>query len=307
MATQRFPLIFGCLVVGASCAAGAWSAPVAEVPLRRLVPPLLAAPVTIGGQERWLILDTGAKRSMITSRLADELGLRPRARYEIVSPVGGVLHAFCAGPVMLRLGDLPLPVECLGWVPSEPGIAFPSGASGILGVDALRKIEVLLDARRARLWVGAPGGLMPLVAGEVVPVRNCDCLPALAGEVRLRGGRARLPALLVVDSGASDPLIFGATGQALAAGGAPAGNYVLETAAGRGVNQAAVIEITLAGRRLRPGSAALLPDVRDREEDGLLPATLLGPFLLDLPGSRIVLGAHWRAGAPRLAGATRTP
>ncbi len=306
MATPLFPLIVSCLALGAHAAA-MQAGPIVEVPLRRLVSPLLAAPVSVAGQERWFILDTATKGSLITSRFANELGLRPRARFEVVSPLGGAREAVCAGPLTLRIGSVPLSVACLGWVPSEPEIIFPSGASGILGVDALRNVEVLLDARRARLWLAPRGSLVPLVAGEIVALRDCDGLPAVAGDVRRRGERGRRPALLVVDSAASGPLLFGAVGQALASVGGPAENFVVATAAGSAVKQAAVIEISVGGRRLRPGSAVLLPDVRDREADGLLPATLLGRFLLDLPGSRVVLGADWIDEAAEPAAAPWSP
>ncbi len=304
MATHPPPFFLSCLVVLAAHAVGAPITPFEVVRLRRVAPSLVAAPVTIGGAERWLLLDTAAKRSLITRHLADELGLVPRQRLTVLSPLGEIRQAVCAGPVELRVGGVVLLVDCVGWVPNGSDMPFSSGTEGILGVDALRQVEILLDGPRERMWVAPPGGLAPWVTGDIVPIRFCEGLPAIGVEMQRRGERTGRPAVLIVDSGASTPLIFGATAQALATGERRTRRYELVTVSGRGPSQSADIVITFRTGRASLATAMLVPDFRNREEDGLFPANLLGKFLLDLPASRLVLDAHWAARGEDPAGSS---
>jgi hypothetical protein len=306
--TPRPPaVVLSCLVPLAAHAAGALAIPAEEVRLKHVAPSLLAAPVTIGGARRWLLVDTATKRSLITKRLAEELGLRPRQRLAILSPLGEVRQAACAGPVEVRLGGVALVVDCVGWAPAGPDIAFHAGTDGILGVDALRQVEVLLDEPRERMWVAAPGRLAPWVTGDAVPIRLCEGLPAIAVEMRRRGARTPRPAILLVDSGASDPLIFGVAAEAMAAAGSRTRRYELATVAGRSTARSTTVEIAFGTGRASLASAMLIPDFRDREEDGVLPTALLGRFLLDLPASRLVLNVRWVTRTEEATGATTRP
>ena len=104
-----FPLLLLLLLLDAAAASAgqAWEAlaPGAELAVRRPAPGLVAARVSLGGVDVWMLVDTGATRSRIDPRIAARLGLRPRARYPLLGLDGHERLALC-GPATIVLDAL---------------------------------------------------------------------------------------------------------------------------------------------------------------------------------------------------------
>ena len=109
----------------------------------------MLAPVTIGGAGPYpFIVDTAAERSVIARELADTLGLRAAARMPLLS----MTSTRAVGTVQ---------VPGLAFLPGEThdvrAFAVDGkdvGASGVLGIDALRGQRVVLDFETRTLRVG---------------------------------------------------------------------------------------------------------------------------------------------------------
>jgi hypothetical protein len=178
---------------------------------------------------------------------------------------------------------------------------LPGGGEidGVLGADVLAGHDVWIDVDRQRFRIGAPFELDSWFDGVVLPLESIAGRPAMTVDlldVDARPVRVRL----VIDSGTDSVILFGETAARLelARRGTPLSRKaVLSTTLGAQAASTAVIGRAVAGpQSLRLGRATLLPEVRDRVEDGLLPLDRLGPVLLELARQRIVVDARPRVG-----------
>lgn len=243
---------------------------------------LFAAPVEIAGASLRMLVDTGATRSLVRATVAERLNLTPRARFALHTTTG-VAQAVCAGPVAIRLGSVTVSAECLGWSRALDETAFGQGLDGVLAADALAALPLLIDPGRGRLILG-PEALA--VAGETVPLTLVEGRPAVTLTPRAVAGEPR-ELLLVIDSGASELILFGAA----AAATQPAGAIHLATLTG-GRRVAVGAPRRLPGLLRPPRRSLLLPAVTDRGEDGLLPLAATGPVAFDWRRGVAILGAR---------------
>lgn len=100
-----------------------------------------------GQQDARLIVDTGASHSIVSHRLALELGLFSDSTMGTVTmnTVGGSLQAPVARIKSIRLAEAEVKdsVVVIHDIPD-----FPAGVEGLLGLSALRQFEVTLDSTR---------------------------------------------------------------------------------------------------------------------------------------------------------------
>ena len=189
------------LGAGAALLAGA-GASATVIPLR-IVNGACLVPVLLDGRAAWLVLDTGAERSILSEAAVVRLGLRRDPWVgTTLRGAGGrlerhadavITHAAAGGVALLQhgaAGRLSLPVTA----------SDLDGADGLLGGDVLRHTSFVLDAAHARLV------LLP----QARPARH-------PGVVRLTPWRASLllaPVTLdgralvaLIDTGASATLV----------------------------------------------------------------------------------------------------
>jgi len=273
-------VLAGASLAGAVCAAQTGPG----VELTSLGDGLVAAPVVVAGERLDMLVDTGASRSLLRAVVAERLGLRPRARFDLHTPTA-VVQAVCAGPVAARLGGESLSIDCLGWSRELGDAAFAAGVDGVLGMDAMRGVPLRIDVPRRHLIVGAAA---LRVIGSEVPLVLAEGRPALVLRARTGGWRGR-DLRLVVDSGTSELILFGSAG---AVGGK--GVVHLETLDGHHPVRTAPAPRLGLQRPVR--RALLLPGVTDRAEDGLLPLAALGPVAFDWRRSVAILGGRTRRG-----------
>ena len=118
-----------------------------EVPLQQ-VGHLFVAMVKLNGeQDARLIVDTGASHSIVSHRLAVELGLYSDSSMgtATMNTVGGPVQAPLARIRSIRLAEAEVK-ESVVVIYDLPD--FPAGVEGLLGLSALRQFQVTLDPTR---------------------------------------------------------------------------------------------------------------------------------------------------------------
>ncbi len=211
------------------------------------------------------LLDTGAESTVLDPAVAEQIGLRPNYRVEVVSVNGSRLVA-AAGSVDLTVdgtvvkGEVLLDSMALARQ-ADPGIA------GILGQSALagRKYELDLGRGRFRLGGAAPDG------GWRVAYASSASRPC----VRLRDLR------LVLDSGVGAVVLF----RSSYPGVRRTGTVEVGTMGGeKRIAQAGILKcLDLGDLKLRDVPVVFHPNGRG-DADGLLPVGLFSRVHVDPDG-----------------------
>ncbi len=153
----------------------------------------MLASVTIGGAGPYpFIVDTAAERSVISRELADTLGLAPAGRARLLS----MTSSRDAG--MVRLPEISF---AQGQTRSLDAFALNGrhiGASGVLGIDALRGQRVVLDFEAGEMRVGPASRNAPRLAPNEIVVRARTRFGQL---VLINSTAEGVPVDVVVDSG----------------------------------------------------------------------------------------------------------
>jgi hypothetical protein len=290
------------ILLVSSTSIGASSPPGEEIRLSRSRRGLPVVTVTAGAATLRMGIDTGTSRTLVSAEAAGRLGLRAVQRLSIDCAAGERRVGFCGAAPTLTLAGLALVPDCLGWLPGEAQLRGAEDLDGILGADLLAQVDLWIDLRSVPVSArfAPPASLSPWVDGERLPLESIGGRAAIAARLaglRREGSTTRL----ILDSGSDSLVLFGQAAQRTA-GTFPHERFEsrVETAA---ANRAVVI-VPLSGVRIG-GSlfalpwAALLPEVTNRSEDGLLPLDALGPVLLDLSTGIVVANARLRS-APRI-------
>lgn len=156
------------------------------------------APVYLDGKGPYrLVLDTGANRSAIIPRVADELGYRNRTGKTVrVRGVTGTAVVPVIRVGRMEIGDLLLEPALLPVVADVFG-----GADGVLGNEGLRDKRIVIDFRRDSITVKRSHREDPGPGFETLPIRFVR--DKLLG-VDIMIGRVRTRA--IIDTGAPDSL-----------------------------------------------------------------------------------------------------
>ena len=235
------------------------------------------AEVSIGAQGPYrFLVDTGAESSLIDPALANELGIRPEFRVELVTQQSSRLVPG-AKVSALRIGQRPLPnVELLFHDVAEVQ-RLDQSVRGILGLNALSSFDFVLSPGTGRLDDTASRP-----AGEVIPFRRLDGRIA----VTARMGRERLT--LALDSGSSHVVLF-RTPEAMAKTKSISSNFTTIDGARSVVPTCWTAEMVF-GDHLRIGTLpAAIVERKGSEIEGLLPASVFKKVFVDQARSELVL------------------
>jgi len=241
--------------------------------LLNVKPSPVFAEVTIGtaGPYRFVV-DTGAQTSLIDTKLAAELGLKPDHRVAVVT-VNSERVRPATKVKSLRVGRVELP---------ETELVFDdldrAGVRGLLGLNALTGLDFQLLPKKGRLELGAARP-----TGEAVPMRRIE--NRIVVEARM--GSQTLT--LILDSGATNLVLF-RTPDAMAKTDSLDATFrtiegmrrVLPTTWSSDMVFGAALKVGMAPAAIvaRPGTKA----------DGLLPASLFKSVYVDQARGEVVLG-----------------
>lgn len=200
----------------------------------------LVAPVFVNGEGPFrFIIDTGANRSALSTRLVERLGLTPSGMGEVHS-VYGAAPAPLVDVQTLRYGDL---VLSAGELPVIDGPVL-AREDGLLGVDGMEGRRLTLDFEN---------GCIEIEASRRSPPRGRRWAE-LRGELRfghlvvVRGEIDRVPVNVLIDTGSDTSLANAALRDALNARRDRSRRATAATA-----NSPVVLENTILLRRLSLG------------------------------------------------------
>ena len=157
------------------------------------------APIEINGQAPFrFILDTGANRSAVSSRVVTALGLDPALAGSIgVHGVTGTAEMPAVGLETLSVGEIVLR-DVRAPILSDPVFA---GADGILGVDGLQDARIEVDFARDRVRISRSSGRRAPAGYVTVPARLEQ-----GGLLLVAGRIGREDVQVIIDTGAERTL-----------------------------------------------------------------------------------------------------
>lgn len=153
--------------------------------------------VTVDGAPATFVLDTGSEYSVVSTRLARQLGL---------SVAAGGARDFARG-VSIGIGPLLLPDQRVMVMPFDSFYARGRQIDGLLGYDVFDRYAVRIDVRARTLTFWEHGQFPPPPAAIEVPLAFAGRLPVLTATLLLSDDR-RLPVRLMVDTGASQSIML---------------------------------------------------------------------------------------------------
>jgi hypothetical protein len=144
-----------------------------------------------------LLLDTGSEYSIVSSRLASQLGLQTERRG---------MRDF-ADRIALTMGAARLEGQRVMVMPFETYYERGRKIDGLVGYDLFASYVVRIDFNGKSLSLWKPNGFDAPRAAVEVPIAFAGRLPFVTATLRLAGDRT-LPARLMVDTGASQGVIL---------------------------------------------------------------------------------------------------
>jgi predicted aspartyl protease len=224
--------------------------------------------VRIGEAEPALfLLDLGSNLTLVRDALARRLGLEARGWLPLESLAGSETVAWTR-LASLEVGGVRLREVEAAFAPLAGVRAVAPEIQGVLGQTALTGIAYALDHARRRFEIAGPRS-GPCVSTELNEGRVV---------VRVAAGRAGQPLALVLDSAASQLVLYGRAASQVV----PRGTRFLETDHGRRPVAAGRLDrLSVGDVELRGVDAVMLPWAAERSEDGLLPTRLFARVAVD--------------------------
>ncbi len=223
-------------------------------------------PVTVGAlQNLRFLVDTGSTRSVVSETVAQQLGLRPAARTEVVTSTGASMAVVVALPATC------LATHCiddaLAIVTPNKSLEFGSGQlDGVLGGDVLSR-DFTVDYKRRRFeW---DDGSMPRGTGDRLPLSVEDGR-AIVTAPQAGGRELRL----VADSGADTLVLFDGELVRSLTHGSSLNRFALQTLVGtRRAEPVAIPLLRIGGVTWRDEIAVVVPRPAGYPQtiDGILP------------------------------------
>jgi hypothetical protein len=153
--------------------------------------------VSVRGAPATFLLDTGSEYSIVSTRLARELGLAIEHR--------GARDF--AGPVDLAIGPIAMRDQRVMVMPFDTYYARGRHIDGLLGYDVFARYAVKIDWRAKTLTFLEPASFRPPAAAIAVPIEFSGRLPVVTAALHLAPGRT-VQARLMVDTGASQSVML---------------------------------------------------------------------------------------------------
>jgi len=153
--------------------------------------------VRVGEAPATFLLDTGSEFSVVSSRLAAQLGLQTSQEHG---------RAF-ADDIEIDVGGVRLPHQRVMVMPFDDYYARGREIDGLIGYDLFARFTVCIDFRARALTIWQPSAFRTPKAVIQVPITFAGRLPVVDA-LLLQSDRAKWPVQLMLDTGASQGIIL---------------------------------------------------------------------------------------------------
>ena len=152
------------------------------------------------------IFDTGASHTVLQSRRAAELGLKPEGEELTGSATGGAIRGRMTSGVSLKVAGAEVSNQQIGLIdfPVPPGFEF----DGVIGYDFINAFVIEIDYLKKIMNLYEPRTYSYRGRGEVIPLVMDDRRTPLAHVTITPPRGAPVNAVLEVDTGADRAFIF---------------------------------------------------------------------------------------------------
>ena len=265
---------------------GSVTAPIV-VPFEPAPPPYIVIRVPVSdGPCQALVFDTGTNTTVLAAALAARVGLSRGLGITFESLIGS--ERAIRGEVRgIGFDGVPAEGPRVAIATNTEGLhQFGDGVVGLYGHNWLRGTDYLIDYGAKRILMGSTGRLPFPTGGVRTPLTWVEGLPAVTATVRA-GAVVPFSGRFVLDSGADHLTLFGRAADQFAQ--IPdRGTLVIDS--GFGTRHVPSVEVTVDVRgRSGRVTAEIRTDVRDREEDGLVPTSLFRSVFVGSADGVVVL------------------
>jgi predicted aspartyl protease len=256
---------------------------------------LVIVPIAINGAGPFnFLLDTGASRSVVDRKIADQLSL-PCVAQSIAVGAEGTTSVSLVHVNSVSMGGSTVPGLTLTLLPQSASL--PEKVSGVLGEDFLERFDLLLDYRHHVIELqSGDGPLAEALAGERLPIRlqgRTEAGPEF-GRLILSAhapelGRGEVSLLL--DSGVNFLVLFGGR-QSLGAGAIQQKLDIaspVQSSSGVPVFSRTINELRLGNKIVRNLTAFALPARPGMDTDGFMPTSAFGSIFISHSQKFVVL------------------
>jgi hypothetical protein len=239
-----------------------------------------------GGPCEALVFDTGTTTTVLTAVLAARIGLSGGVTTHLESLIGS--ERAVRGEVRgIGFDGVPAEGPRVAIATATEGLRqFGDGVVGLYGHNWLRGTDYLIDYGAKRIVMGSTGRLPTPTGGLRTPLTWAEGLPVVIATVRA-GAVEPFSGRFVLDSGADHLTLFGRAADRLAR--LPdRGAMVIDSGFGMRSVPSVEVSVDVRGRGGRV-TAEIRTDVRDREEDGLVPTSLFHSVFVGSADGVVVL------------------
>lgn len=253
---------------------------------------MIIVPVSINGSGPYdFLLDTGASKTMLDRKLADELGLTRVGEKTIIGELASTAMA------VVHVNSLSVAGATVpgGDVFSTDHSASVSKVRGVLGEDFMKNFDVLIDYRQQVIRFEAPLGSMAQTAtGEHLPLELNGMYHGRATYYRLViSGQIRelenKPMSLLLDSGANNLTLF----QENPGSGVGQMQYIqagsFDSWKTSSVRTRAIRSLELGSNSVTDLTAVVFPRRSEVDTDGLIPTSLFHSVFISSLGRFAIL------------------
>lgn len=254
---------------------------------------MIVIPVRINGSGSYdFLLDTGASKSIIDRKLADQLGLARTGEKTVVGVLGSarmaIVHvdSLAVGEAMVGGGEM---------FSSDDRATVNGKVRGVLGEDFLQNFDVLIDYRHQSIRLEPPlSSMAQMATGERLPLQlngMCHGKPTrnrllVSGHIEEFGDATML---LLLDSGANQLTLFREKADSGLNQSEPIRMGNFNQWVGSTVDTRRIRSLSLGNHSVSDLTVVTLSRRAEVDSDGLVPTSLFHSILISSQGGFVIL------------------
>jgi hypothetical protein len=260
------------------------------VPFERAPWPYIVIRVPVAGaNSEALIFDTGTNTTVLVPALAARVGLSAGHATDVES-LNGSQQGIKGEARGIGFDGVPARGPRIAIATNVPGLrGFTRSIAGLYGHNWLTGTDYRIDYDAKQIVMGAPGTLPRSTGGHRTALTWSAGRPAVTATVRAHTVEP-FSARFVLDSGADHVTLFGHAAERMALVADRDRTMFIDSGFGTREVPTAMVNVNVGGRE-RSAMVELRSDVKDRDEDGLVPTSFFRSVFVSTADSVVVFDA----------------